>query len=254
MIPESALPVTWERSETLRRDLMEIASGGGSRVLFNDVEEKPDGRYYNVARLLGPEGAPGRPYRKVHLVPFGEYVPLPGIFFFVRQISSEVGAFSAAPGPVPVVAEPFRIGVGICYEITYPGLARSEVAQGANLLVTISNDSWYGKAGAQAQHFAGATMRAVETNRYLLRAAITGISGIVDEKGRIRGQLAADHAGILRGDALLLRQDTAWTKWGFWIPRLADVLAVAVLLLGVIRWIRLRLVPRAGSGRQTASL
>ena len=253
VIPESALPVSWERSERLRRDLMEIVSGG-SRVLFNDVEEESDGRYYNVARLLGPEGALGRPYRKVHLVPFGEYVPLPGVFFFVRQISSEVGAFSAAPRPVPLVAEPFRIGVGICYEITYPGLARSEVAQGANLLVTISNDSWYGRAGAQAQHFAGATLRAVETNRYLLRAAITGISGIVDEKGRIRGQVAADHAGILRGDSLLLRQDTVWTKWGFWIPRLADVLAVAVLLFGVIRWIRLRFGPRAESGEQTASL
>jgi apolipoprotein N-acyltransferase len=239
VFPESALPVYWARSELLRRDLLEIASGG-SAVLFNDVEEEPDGRYFNVARLLGPGGLAGRPYRKVHLVPFGEYVPLPKVFFFVRQISSEVGAFSSADRPVLIEAGALKIGIGLCYEIIYPALARSEVAQGANLLATISNDSWYGRAGAQAQHFAGATLRAVETRRYLLRAAITGISGIVDEKGRIRAELGEGRAGILRGTASLFHDDTAWTRWGFWLPRAADVLAAAVLLFGLVRWLRFR--------------
>lgn len=239
VIPESALLLSWDRSEVLRRDLLEIARGGAG-IVFNDVEETPDGRYYNVARLLGPNGLVGQPYRKVHLVPFGEYVPLPKVFFFVRQISSEVGAFSAAPQPVSIDAGGFRIGVGVCYEIIYPALARLEVARGANLLLTISNDSWYGRAGAQAQHFAGATLRAVETNRYLLRAAITGISGIVDEKGRIREELAENRKGIVRGDAWLFRDDTVWTNWGFWIPRLADALAALVLVCGIARWRRER--------------
>jgi apolipoprotein N-acyltransferase len=235
VIPESAFPTYWQRSERLRRDLTGIASESGGVVLFNDVEDRGDGRYYNVARLVGPGGLVGDPYRKVHLVPFGEYVPLPKIFFFARQVSTEIGAFSAAERPVPLSAGALSVGVGICYEILYPSLARDEAAGGANLLATISNDSWYGKAGAQPQHFAGAVLRAVENRRYLLRAAITGISGIVDERGRIRQELGENRPGTLNGTVRLLRDETAWTRWGFWLPRLADVAALAVLLLSFAR-------------------
>jgi apolipoprotein N-acyltransferase len=120
VVPESAFPAYWDTSAILRRDLSEIARN--SRILFNDVGQEPDGRYYNEARLLGAEGLIGRPYRKVHLVPFGEYVPLPKLFFFVRQISSEIGEFSAAAAPSTLGADGERIGVGVCYEILYPGL------------------------------------------------------------------------------------------------------------------------------------
>ncbi|HEY3123936.1 MAG TPA: apolipoprotein N-acyltransferase, partial [Thermoanaerobaculia bacterium] len=235
VIPESAFPTYWQRSERIRRDLTEIARESGGAVLFNDVEEEPDGRYYNVARISGPRGLLGNPYRKVHLVPFGEYVPLPKLFFFVRQISTEIGAFSAAPRPATIGSGALSVGVGVCYEILYPSLAREEVAQGANLLATISNDSWYGRAGAQPQHFAGAVLRAVENRRYLLRAAITGISGIVDERGRILQELRENRSGILRGTVLLLKSETAWTRWGYWLPRLADAAALAVLLFGFAR-------------------
>jgi apolipoprotein N-acyltransferase len=245
VIPESALtPLYWQVSDRLRRDLAEIADSC-CHVLFNDVEEEEDGRYYNTARLLGPGGLLGAPYRKVHLVPFGEYVPLPRLFFFVRQISTTIGEFSAAASPRPLDAEDFRIGMGVCYEILYPDLVRLQVRQGAKLLVTISNDSWYGRAGAQAQHFAGAVIRSVETNRYLLRAAITGITGIIDEKGRIRGELGPDAAGIAYGTANLFDTDTIWTRWGFWFPRAADVLALAVLLSGLIRWLAEKRASRA---------
>ncbi len=235
VIPESAFPTYWQRSERMRRDLTVIARESGGAVLFNDVEEESDGRYYNVARISGARGLLGNPYRKVHLVPFGEYVPLPKLFFFVRQISTEIGAFSAASRPATIESGALSVGVGVCYEILYPSLAREEVAQGGNLLVTISNDSWYGRAGAQPQHFAGAVLRAVENRRYLLRAAITGISGIVDERGRILQELRENRSGILRGTALLLKSETAWTRWGYWLPRLADAAALAVLLFGFAR-------------------
>jgi apolipoprotein N-acyltransferase len=245
VIPESALtPFFWQESDRLRRDLLEIADDC-CHVLFNDVEEEEDGRYYNVARLLGPKGLLGPTYRKVHLVPFGEYVPLPKLFFFVRQISTTIGEFSAAASPRPLEAEDFRIGIGVCYEVLYPNLVRLQVRQGAKLLVTISNDSWYGRAGAQAQHFAGAVIRTVETNRYLLRAAITGITGIVDEKGRIRGELSADVPGVAYGRADLFETDTLWTRWGFWLAPAADVLALTVLFFGAFRWLRERRTGRA---------
>ncbi|HYB54069.1 MAG TPA: apolipoprotein N-acyltransferase, partial [Thermoanaerobaculia bacterium] len=225
-------------SPTLRRDLSAI--GRVSAVIFNDIEEEPGGKYYNVARLLGADGLEGEAYRKVHLVPFGEYVPLPRIFFFVRQVSTEIGEFSAAAEPTTLHHGPVRIGAAVCYEITYPDLVRREVRPlGANLLVTISNDSWYGRAGAQAQHFSAAVARAVETHRCLLRAAITGISGIVDEKGRIRAELGRDRPGILRGSARLSSVATPWTRWGYLLPVAADALAAGVLLFGLARWKRL---------------
>jgi len=239
VVPESAFPTYWDRSPRLRADLAAAAGRSGGSILFNDVEEMPDGTYYNVARLAGANGLIGRPYRKVHLVPFGEYVPLPKLFFFVRQVSAEIGAFSAAAEPAVLEGRPLRVGVGVCYEILYPSLAREQVGRlGANLLATISNDSWYGKAGAQAQHFAGALLRSVETERYLLRAAITGISGIVDQRGRIRAELPADARAVLRGQARLYETRTAWVRWGFWIPRAADAAAVLVLLFGLARWLR----------------
>jgi apolipoprotein N-acyltransferase len=234
VFPESALPVYWDRSETLRRDLTEIARGGPA-ILFGDVEEDADDRYYNVARLLTRDGVAGSAYRKVHLVPFGEYVPLPKVFFFVRQVSNDIGAFSAAEEPAVIHSGPLHLGVGICYEILYPELSRRETAGGANLLATISNDSWYGRAGAQEQHFAGAVLRTVENGRYLLRAAITGISGIADARGRILAESRANERTILYGNVRLLDGRTIWNRWGYWIPRLADAAAAAVLLFGPLR-------------------
>jgi len=123
VVPESAFPVYWENSGVLRRDLTDLVASCRCALLFNDVETGPGGRYYNVARLLTPAGM-GQPYRKVHLVPFGEYVPLPRIFFFVRQVSTEIGEFSAAEEPAVLRSGgPWAIGTGVCYEILYPLLS-----------------------------------------------------------------------------------------------------------------------------------
>ena len=245
LIPESSLPTTWDRSPRLRQDLTALTRLGSS-ILFNDVDEVADGRYFNAARLLTPDGLANPAYHKVHLVPFGEYVPLPRLFFFVRRISqTTIGEFSAADAPTVLRGGPFAIGVGICYEIIYPSLSRREVADGANLLATISNDSWYGRAGAQEQHFAGAVLRAVENERDLVRAAITGISGIVDARGRTLARTPPDERTFVAGKVHLREGTTAWTRWGFWIPRTADVLALGVLLFGLLRWLRSPGRPRA---------
>ncbi|HKD19155.1 MAG TPA: apolipoprotein N-acyltransferase [Thermoanaerobaculia bacterium] len=239
VIPESAFPVYWQTSERLRQDLASIARLG-PRILFNDIEETATGENYNVARLLGPNGLSGSPYRKVHLVPFGEYVPLPKVFFFVRQISTEIGTFSAARRPTVLFSDGLAIGVAICYETIYPSLAREQTALGANLLATISNDSWYGRAGAQPQHFAGAVLRTVENGRALVRAAITGVSGIVDAKGRILAETAPDERTMVRGSIRLERGTTVWTRWGHRIPVVADLVSAGVLLFALVRWLRER--------------
>jgi apolipoprotein N-acyltransferase len=251
VIPESALPTYWQRSETLRQDLATLAHQG-PRILFNDVEEEAGDRYYNAARLLGPQGMAGPSYRKVHLVPFGEYVPLPRIFFFVRQISAEIGAFTPAARPTLLRSGPLAIGPAICYEAIYPSLAREETAGGANLLATVSNDSWYGRGGAQQQHFAGAVLRSVENERYLVRAAITGISGIVDARGRIVAESRPDERALVRGTVRLEQGLTAWTRWGYRLPLAADVGAAGVLLFSLVRLLRQRAL-KAESGRPRAA-
>ena len=240
VLPESALPVYWDSSPALRQDLTAIASECRCPVLFNDVETEPGGAYFNAARLATAEGLAGSSYRKVHLVPFGEYVPLPRLFFFVRQVSTEIGEFAAAPSPALLEGGDFRLGMGVCYEITYDAVAREETAKGANLLATISNDSWYGRAGAQPQHFAAAVLRAVENGRFLVRAAITGLTGAVDARGRILGELPVDRKGTLLVSVRLLAGTTAWTRWGYRLPLGADVAAGAVLVFGVLRFLRRR--------------
>ncbi len=234
VIPESTLPIHWQASDRLRSDLGAIAARG-PLILFNDFEEESEERYFNVARLLARDGLAGPPYRKVHLVPFGEYVPLPQVFFFVRRISRAIGDFTPAPGPVLLKSGPVAIGVGVCYEIIYPSLARQEVADGANLLATISNDSWYGRGGAQEQHFAGAVMRSVETQRYLVRAAITGISGIADARGRILAESRPDERVTVTGTVRLETGMTAWTRWGYRLPLAADAAALGMLIFGLAR-------------------
>jgi len=242
LVPESSFyGLTWQRSAALRSDLSAIARESGASILFNDVDEKSEAVYFNAARLVTPEGLAAATYHKVHLVPFGEYVPLPRLFFFMRSVSQAVGAFSAADAPVVLVSGRLALGPAVCYEMTYPSLARDETRRGANLLVTISNDAWYGKAGAQEQHFEALALRAIENGRPFARAAITGISGIVDGRGRLLARLGPDVAGVARAAVSPRTSLTPWTRWGATVfPAIADLLAAAMVSCAIVRWRRSR--------------
>ncbi len=240
LVPESSFyGVTWQRSPSLRRDLSAIARESGASILFNDVDEESDDVYYNAARLVTPSGLAPATYRKVHLVPFGEYVPLPRLFFFMKSVSQAVGSFSAARSPVVIQSGRLALGPAVCYEMTYPSLARDEVRRGANFLVTISNDAWYGRAGAQEQHFAAMVLRAIENGRPFARAAITGISGVVDARGRVIARLPADTAGVAAASVVPSTFRTVWTRGGGRVfPWGADLLAAAMVSSAIVRGIR----------------
>ncbi|HET9796300.1 MAG TPA: apolipoprotein N-acyltransferase, partial [Thermoanaerobaculia bacterium] len=242
LVPESSFyGVTWQRSASLRNDLSTIARESGASILFNDVDEESDDVYFNAARLVTPSGLAPATYRKVHLVPFGEYVPLPRLFFFMKSVSQAVGAFSAARAPVVLASGRLALGPAICYEMTYPSLPRVETRHGANLLVTISNDAWYGKAGAQEQHFAAMVLRAIENGRPFARAAITGISGIVDARGRLLARIPPDTAGVAAASVVPANVRTVWTLGGGRVfPWSADLLAAGMVLSAVVRGIRRR--------------
>lgn len=205
--PESATLFAWPFSEGFREDVRRLCRDERTALLFNTVwSDDPwndAAPYYNSALLVDGNGVVGEPYHKLRLVPFGEYVPLASLFGWVNQVSREApGAFTPGARAVPLELSGTRLGGAVCYEVVYPWIARAQVAAGADALYTLTNDAWYGDGGAQEQHWQAAVFRAVETGRPMLRAAVTGISGWVDGRGRTLARLGpgarAGIAGRLR--------------------------------------------------------
>ncbi|HUD72193.1 MAG TPA: apolipoprotein N-acyltransferase [Dongiaceae bacterium] len=155
-------------------------------------------RATNSAFVVGPDGALGPAYDKMHLVPFGEYVPLGRVLFFVdRMVQGAIADFIPGRRFEPLPTPAGAAGTFICYEAIFPGLVR-RLARHADFLVNLTNDAWFGKSGAPAQHLAMAVTRAVENRRWILRAANTGISAVVDPAGRVRAREPLDTEAILR--------------------------------------------------------
>ena len=139
---------------------------------------------YNSGSLVSPAGEWVERYDKMHLVPFGEYVPFKRVFGFAGGLTKEVGDFSPGTSRAPLQAGG-KLGVFICYESIFPDEIRQLAANGAQVFVNISNDGWYGDSGAYAQHLKQARMRAVENDRWLLRDTNTGVTASIDPYGRV---------------------------------------------------------------------
>jgi len=188
--PETATPFVFGHDKDLTQEVTEFQKTLGIHLIFGSVTVKgvKDNEYQlaNSSILLSPDGRVLSTYDKIHLVPYGEYVPLQRLFPFVKKLVVAVGDFT--PGKEYVVMQtPFaQIGNLICYEIIFPGLVRKFAERGANLFVTITNDAWFGRWGAPYQHFSMAVLRAVENRAPVVRAANTGVSGFIDAKGRIK--------------------------------------------------------------------
>ncbi len=190
--PETATPFFFQEPGPLRDAVLETAEKNRVFLLFGSpaFRQAASGaiQELNRAYLVSPEGREVATYDKMQLVPFGEYVPYAQVLFFVRRVVEAVG--DVVPGLVPTVFRlPWaRFGVAICYEDVFPAVTRRFVARGADFLVNITNDAWYGPTSAPHQHLAQATFRAIEGRVPLLRAANTGISAVIDVDGRIRWQ------------------------------------------------------------------
>lgn len=236
--PESATLFSWSWSELFREDLTRLCREEKTALLLNTVwSDRPnddEAPYFNSALLVDGNGAVGEPYHKMRLVPFGEYVPLASLFRWVPQISQAVpGAFTPGTRAVPLELRGVRLGGAVCYEVVYPWIARAQVEAGADALFTLTNDAWYGNGGAQEQHWQAAVFRAVETGRPMLRAAVTGISGWVDGRGRTLARLGpgarAGIAGRLRVPPRGSR--TPATRLGDAFP----LVCAAALLVAILR-------------------
>ena len=189
-------------------------------------------KYYNTASNLKPDGELSF-YYKMHLVPFGEYTPYKPVFSFISNFTQAIGELTPGNSYVLHDFDGVPFASPICYEIIFPGIVRNFVNKGARFLVTITNDAWYGSSWAPHQHFGIAVLRAVETRRYLLRSATTGISGIIDPYGRVLSRSRLKTEAFLTGSLTPLSRITPYVRYGDWLALLSLTLSGVFLILAV---------------------
>ena len=185
---------------------------------------------YNSAALVNPQGEWVGRYDKVHLVPFGEYLPFPRLFAFAGGLTKEVGEFQRGSSRMPLVAGNERFGLFICYESIFPDEVRQFPLEGAQVLVNISNDGWYGDSGAWKEHLRETQMRAIENNRWLLLATNTGISASIDPYGRIVASTPRKVRTALAAPYALTAGTTFYTRHGDWFAYLCAIISAGALL------------------------
>jgi apolipoprotein N-acyltransferase len=234
--PES--PAPFYASDPLFRDAVSnVARQSNTWLLAGNIGTRNAGttsdqttEIYNSVSLVSPNGQWVARYDKTHLVPFGEYVPFKQIFSFAGGLTKEVGDFSRGTSRAPLDAGAARLGTFICYESIFPDEIRQFANNGAQVLVNISNDGWYGDSGAYAQHLKQSRMRAVENNRWLLLDTNTGVTATIDPYGRIVASAPRKTRTMLRAPYALTSATTFYTRHGDWFAYLCAIISVVALL------------------------
>lgn len=231
--PEVPVSLYFHHDPLIRARLLELAQATRSYLLVGvvDLRRNPDGVLHptNSAVLLSPAGEFIGQYDKIHLVPFGEYVPLRGWLGFLEPLTEEASDFLPGREQTMVGSEPGRLGTLICYEAIFPTLGRGFVEQGADVLINISNDGWFGRSAAAAQHLNMARVRAVETRRFLLRGTNTGITAVVDPYGRVVAEATPHTRTVLAASYAPRRGVTLYARHGDWFAALCALVTVAAL-------------------------
>ena len=223
--PEAAIPAFYHQLEGMINELEAITRHNDNRIMVGLPVLNPNtGEHYNS--LISIDNRVTY-YHKRHLVPFGEYLPLKFLLEDLTHfLNIPISDFSAGNDLAPVIINTdYNIGVSICYEDTF-GEELIQAIPDANILVNVSNDAWFGDSAAPHQHLQMARMRALETGRYLLRATNTGISAIIDEKGKIIDQLPQFTPATLTGKAQLFDGYTPYARYGNF-----PVIIISILLL-----------------------
>jgi apolipoprotein N-acyltransferase len=222
--PETALPFFLRREPELGPRVQAFVAEVGIPMLIGSPDVGPDGLLYNSAFYVGRDGGLRGRYDKRHLVPFGEYVPLQRVFFFLDKLVTGIGDFGRGRAATVFQDGGYRFSAMICYEVIFPAEVRELTRAGAQFLVNITNDAWFGESGAPYQHLAMAAMRAVENGSYLVRAANTGVSAVIAPTGAILAQSRLFVETGMVGTIRLRVGETAYTRYG-------DVLAWGCLVI-----------------------
>jgi len=215
--PETATPFFFQDAKEYQPLVLDIPKKTNAFLLFGTPTykiQKGKVNHYNSAYLVSPSGEPVGKYDKIHLVPFGEYVPMQDLLFFIGSLGEGIGDFKSGKETFNFSLPQGKFGVLICFEIIFPDLCRRFVKKGANFLVTITNDAWFGRTSAPYQHFSMATFRAVENRVFVARAANTGITGFIDPRGKILKQGGIFKEEAMDGTIRLSSQKTFYTLYG----------------------------------------
>ena len=229
--PESTVPLSYATTDFYQHAIEDVSRTHGVDVILGSVAAdaaQPD-KLWNAAFLVSGGRTIGH-YDKIRLVPFGEYVPLRKLLFFAHKLVHAVGQFEFGTKDTPLDGK-FRYGPAICYEVVFPQIPRLQVVHGANVLVTITNDAWYDGTSAPRQHLNQARLRAIENDRYLLRAGTTGISAVIDPTGQIVQQLEMGKQGIIYADFQPRTSVTPYVHYGDWFAWAA----MAIVIAGMVR-------------------
>jgi len=233
--PESPAPF-YVNDSRFRSVIAAVAERDHAYVVAGSLGEEAgaepagSGQMYNSAALMSPQGQWVARYDKIHLVPFGEYVPFKSLLGFAGGLTQEVGEFSRGSSREPLAVDGYRIGAFVCYEAVFPDEVRQFARNGGQVFVNISNDGWYGDTGAWAQHLNQARMRAVENDRWLLRDTNTGMTASIDPYGRVVASVPRKVRTALEAPYALTSGTTFYTRHGDWFAWLCAIISVAALL------------------------
>jgi apolipoprotein N-acyltransferase len=233
--PESPAPF-YTSDPRFRTAISEMARRAGTWVVTGSIGTAPATKsgahelIFNSAVIVSPTGEWTGRYDKVHLVPFGEYLPFPSLFSFAGGLSKEVGEFEPGGSRVPLDATDEKLGVFICYESVFPDDVRQFASQGAQVFVNISNDGWYGDSGAWSQHVNQTRMRAIENERWVLSAANTGLTGSIDPYGRMVVRAPRKDRTTLVAPYALTYVTTFYSRHGDWFAMLCAIISLGALV------------------------
>ena len=218
ILPESPSPKLFQSDESYRRTMENLSRRYPLGMIFCNINfgEPRDGTaaYFNSAFFLAGDGTLSGVYDKIHLVPFGEYIPYKKLLFFAETVSKEMGGFSEGRELriLPLGGRPAN--AVICFEAVFPDLVRRFVAGGSQVIVNLTNDGWYGVSAAPYHHLEIARVRAVENRRYFLRAANTGFSAVIEPTGRIAASTGLAEKSICLGRFGFIEETTFYSRHG----------------------------------------
>jgi apolipoprotein N-acyltransferase len=232
--PESPAPF-FTNDPRLRDAIGEMARNTNAWIIVGTIgsnapHPNDEGPLFNSAALVSPSGEWTARYDKVHLVPFGEYLPFPSWFSFAGGLTKEVGQFDRGTSRRPLDAGGEKLGIFICYESIFPDEVRQSANLGAEVFVNISNDGWYGDSGAYAQHLNQTRMRAIENDRWLLSATDTGVTAAIDPWGHVAASIPRKERVALVAPYALTSVTTFYTRHGDWFAYACAIISIGALV------------------------
>jgi apolipoprotein N-acyltransferase len=236
--PESPAPF-YTADPRFEHWMAALAQDSHAYLIVGALGVTPTGRadkslLFNSAQLIAPDGTFASRYDKIHLVPFGEFVPFRNLLTFAQSLLHEISDLSRGKRRNVLQVDGRSIGTFICYESIFPDEVLQFALNGAELFVNISDDAWYGEYGAPGQHLNMARMRAIENDRWLLRATNNGITASISPLGQVVAELPRNERAVLQAPYSFESGTSFYTRHGDWFPHLCAIISVLALLLCIL--------------------